>query len=112
MSLERDTTAIKELVEAGLFKPATPEQVANRRPPRSPGEDICPHCKADLRGENNGVYESQTVSETVGIYWEEHRQAWEYSDTEAGNIHHVGYFCNKCDGKLKNKVDFDKEGML
>jgi len=30
MSLEADTTQIKKIVEAGLFKPATPEQIAAR----------------------------------------------------------------------------------
>ena len=30
MSLEKDTSEIKKLVEADLFKPATPEQIAKR----------------------------------------------------------------------------------
>jgi hypothetical protein len=34
MSLEKDITAIKKMTEAGpLFKPATPEQIANRGVP-------------------------------------------------------------------------------
>jgi hypothetical protein len=38
MSLEKDTTEIKNLVEAGLFKPATPEQIASRPQPEEPYE--------------------------------------------------------------------------
>jgi hypothetical protein len=111
MSLEKDTTAIKELVEAGLFKPATPEQIANRQPPRQPGEDICPHCKADLRDDRIWAViklDDQETSTQVGYGNGE----WGYGEVEYGGSNSIGFVCGKCKKPLNHGVDFDRENTL
>jgi hypothetical protein len=118
MSLEKDTVEIKKLFEQDdlLFKPALPENLAKRIEQRvsnrKPTEDFCPHCKADLRSETIGVYSKEIEESTVGIYWNSRSGMWEWGDRNYGNGEITGFFCGKCDGKVKREKDFDLEDSL
>lgn len=127
MSLEKDTSEIKKLFETdpdiyfSPFKPATPDNLAKRKEERDlamaarrqSGEDMCPHCKADLRVE--GVYSQEKEIKTTSIEWRDDKQVWEYGDTDYGDGQSTdfdGYYCGKCGNILQHETDFDLESML
>jgi len=127
MSLENDITAIKKLTEADLFKPADDASLTHRRDDeelkrkarevaRKAGTDktdFCPHCGQDLRSSDYGVYEEGSESYWQSAGWDERRETWEWGDREtSGNTVSKGWFCGKCQNKLKKGIDFDIEGDL
>lgn len=122
MSLEKDITLIKKLVEANIFKPAEPDEVERREAEKRAAyeklngerlarkEDVCPHCGADLRDENRyGVYEKGTEEYSQNLGWSVQHEVWEFGDTgpEIGNQTTEGYFCGNCNEKLRSGIDFD-----
>ena len=123
MSFEKDATQIKILVEQDeLFKAASPENLDVRHEHARQAKeaematrgsmDFCPHCNADLREETIGVTEE--LQETVyhQLYWDEDHKTWQYGDSDYGNNRHIGFFCNKCNEKIKHIVNFDAEDTI
>ena len=112
MSFEKDITDIKKILEKGeVFKPASTSTLAKRKEVRqkemearrNKGEDVCPHCGADLR--TSGVYASETVYQDVDLTWD--GSEWKYGDADFQDSETSGYHCNDCKEDVERGKDFD-----
>ena len=115
---------LTHLMEADIFKPATEEEIVQRQAVAKAARDakrkklekeigrkldVCPHCGADLRNEDVGVYADETSYGTTSLYYDEKHENWEYGDSDTSDSETTGYHCGKCDGDLDRGEDFDYE---
>ena len=113
MSIYQDTTELKRLFEQDIFKPASPEDIENRRneiiQKHKMLQELCPHCGKNLADDDVGVSMSETQYSTVHIYWNTTVGEWEYGDPDHGDSEVNSYLCGACGEEISRYKDFDKE---
>ena len=120
MSFEQDVVKIRDLIEADIFKPATPEIINQRKieqdkakqaliAKRRAIKEPCPHCKEDLK--DVGVSSTESVRQTITREYEydADRDQWIEGDISRDDDDYSSedYTCGNCGEQIERDEDFD-----